>query len=189
MTSQALFYSSVALTPLAGRCVVAEDNKADRYKNDQDSRDHKRHSPRLVRGKSILHKSFVHCRHDKVSNASAEISKAPGERIGRADNILVEEPSGPDLARHKATSEDTNEEPERVQTGGVEHSSSKEGRYCTSKQAAGKGQTRTKAITCWACDEAHNQCGCEGDDVGICDLVGFHAEVASDDVGEKGWEG
>lgn len=188
MTSQTLFDSSVTLTPLASWCVVAEDNKAYRNENDEDTRDHKRHPPRLVRGKTILHQSLVHRRHDKVSDASTEVSKSTGKRIGRTNNILVEESSRPDLAGHKAASEDTNEEPKRVQTGGVENGSSKEGGYCTGEQAASEGQTRAEAITCRAGNEAHDQCGCKGDDVGVCDLVGFHVDIASDDVGEEGRE-
>jgi len=189
VTSQTLFDSSVALAPLASWRVVAADNKAYRYENDEDTRDHKGHPPRLVRGKPILHQSLVHRRHDKVSDASAEVSKSTGKRISRANNILVKESSRPDLTGHKAASEDANEESKRVQTRRVEHGSSKEGWYGTGEQAASERQTRAEAITRWTCNKAHDQCGCKGNDVGVCDLVGFHVDIASDDVGEKGREG
>lgn len=189
VAAKALFNSSVALIPLPRRCVVAEDNEANRYKHDEDTRDHERHPPRLVRGKAIADQGLVHRRHDKVSNTSTEVSESARERIRSANNILVEEARGPDLARHKAASKNTDEKPKRVQTGGIVHGSSEKSGYGAGEQAAGECQARAEVVACRAGDEAHNQCGCEGDDVGVCNLVGLHVDVAGDDVCEKGREG
>lgn len=111
MTPQARFHRSVALIPLASRCILAKDNEADGHKDNQDARDHKRHSPRLVRRQTIVDQSLVHGWHDKISNSSTEVSQPTSQRVRSADNILIEEPRGPDLAGHETSSEDTNEEP------------------------------------------------------------------------------
>lgn len=54
--------------------------------------------------------------HEEVRDATPCITPTAGEGVGRADNILVEEDRGPDLAGHKGATEDTDEEVDCVET-------------------------------------------------------------------------
>lgn len=133
MTPQTLFCSSMSLVPLSSRGILAQQYQTDGDKNDQNSWNNKAHTPGLVTWKPIAHKRLVHSRHDKVSDATTEVSQATCQRICSADDILVEEARCPHLTGHKATTEDTDEEAKCVQARGVVHCTSQESRYRAGK--------------------------------------------------------
>lgn len=86
------------------------------------------------------------CGHQKVCDAASSIAKACSEGVARANNVLVEESGRPNLARHKATAKDTDEETESHETFGVGDCTCKHGRYGASQQAACEGVSRAIEI-------------------------------------------
>lgn len=94
---------------------------------------------------------------DVLGDASASIAPSGREGVGRADNLLVEEPGDPDLARNKGSTQDPDEETERHESVGVGDQSG-QGRWNrASKQQSDKDQARTEAIAERAGDEADEE--------------------------------
>jgi hypothetical protein len=189
MAPQTLLRRSHALVPLARWRVFTEKNKADSHEHNQNPRNNKAHPPRLVTRQPITDKCLVNSRHDKIRNPTTEIPQSTSQRIRSAHDILVKESRGPDLARHEATAQNADEEAQRIQTRGIIHCASKEGRHRTSEQAAGEREPGAEVVTRRAGDEAHDECRSERDNVAVCDFVLFHANISRNDVGEEGREG
>lgn len=189
VSPEALLSSGHPVAPLSCRRVLTQKHDAKSHKDNEDTGHNEAHAPRLVARQSVRHKRLVHSRHDEVSDTTTKITKSASERVRRADNVLVEESGGPYLTRYEATTEDTDEESQRIQTTCVGDSASKEGRDSASKQTPSEGESRAKAVTAGAGDEAYDECCCQCDDVTVGDLIRFHLQVASNDVGEKGWKG
>ena len=53
--------------------------------------------------------------HGEVGDATTCVSEAGGDGVGGANDVLVEEASGPYLARYETAAQDTDEEPEGVE--------------------------------------------------------------------------
>lgn len=67
--------------------------------------------------------------------------------IGRADNLLVKEPSAPDLARDERTTQDTDEETESNEAAGIGDQTGQNCGERTTQQQSDEDQTGTEAIT------------------------------------------
>ena len=61
----------------------------------------------------------IYGRHHEVRDATTRVTPATDQRIRRANDVSVEEASSPHLAGHKCASENTNEEPDGIQTSGI----------------------------------------------------------------------
>ena len=68
-----------------------------------------------------------------LGDTTARVSPTTDKCVCSTDDIPVEEPSGPHLTGHKATTEDTDEEAKCVQARGVVHCTSQESRYRAGK--------------------------------------------------------
>lgn len=89
--------------------------------------------------------------HDEVRDSTAGIAESACQRIGSSNNVLVEKTCAPDLAWHEAAAENTNEETESHEAGGVRNEASHERWDGTSKQACGE-------CVSWANGVAHGAC-------------------------------
>lgn len=84
--------------------------------------------------------------HQKVCDTASSIAEACSERVARANDVLVEEPSRPYLTRHKATAKDTDEETESQETFGVGDRTCKHSGYGASQQTSCKCVSRAIEI-------------------------------------------
>ena len=92
-----------------------------------------------------------------LSDTTTRISKASGERVGSANDPLVEPSSAPDLAGDECTAQDANEE---TQSNQALRARNKTGHNCgkrSGEQKPDKDQARTEAITEWASDESDEE--------------------------------
>ena len=91
-------------------------------------------------------------RHEKVCDASTGIAKTASQRVGSANNVLVEEAGRPYLARDETATKDTDKEAECEQPVDSSDSPSQGGRNGANQKAAGKGVAWAEAIARWASD-------------------------------------
>lgn len=158
MCLKILLNSHVSIGPLAGWCILAEDEEADGYGSDQDERDNECHSPGYMWTQmSVVVQGIIDSRHHKVSNATACISPSSRQSIRCADHVLVEETRGPDLARNKRATKDTDEEAKHIQPGRARNRSSQGSWYCTKQQTCCKGDSGSKAVACGSSYETDNK--------------------------------
>ncbi len=108
-----------SLTPLAIGSVGAkqEQGQASRYESDE--RYEEGETPRRAGKITHVDERVVHGRHDKVGDTATGIAEAAGERVGRPDDVLVEEAGGPNLAGHEGPAQDADEEAASVQATGT----------------------------------------------------------------------
>ncbi len=103
----------MALAPLACGSVWAADEHSNCRERDDDEWHDECHPPCDMSSEMlILNQRVEYSRHQKVGNTASGIAKAPSERIGCPDNVLVKEARSPDLAWHEATTKDTHEKTE-----------------------------------------------------------------------------
>ena len=95
----------------------------------------------------VAHEAIVDGRHDEVGNSAASITKASRQCIGGADNVLVKETSGPDLARHETAAEDTNEKADGHQPRGIFDAAGAESGNGTGNKNAGESLSRSESVT------------------------------------------
>ena len=101
----------MAVCPFAGWGVGAEDEHRGGGGCDDDEGDDEGHAPGDVcREMLLLDKGVEDGGHEEVCDASACVAEAACEGVGCADDVLVEEASGPYLTWNKAAAEDTDEE-------------------------------------------------------------------------------
>ena len=137
---EVLLGGEVAVAPLAGGGVGADQQEGDGGGDDDDEGDNEGDSPRLVRGEArVVDKRVEDCGHQEVCDTTSGVAEACGEGVARANHVLIEESSRPYLAGHKATPEDTDEEPESHETFGVGDGTGKHCGYGASQQAACEG--------------------------------------------------
>ena len=111
--SQILLGGEVAFAPFSCWGVGADQEQSDGDGDDDDEWDNERHSPCLVGSQVLMRNQRVEDGgHQEVCDTATRIAEACGERVARANNVLIKEASRPYLARHKATAKDTNEETE-----------------------------------------------------------------------------
>lgn len=79
------------------------------------------------------------------------------ERIGRANDVLVEETRAPDLAGNKSRAENADEEPAHVQAGGAGDEGSETDGDGAQDQQAAVGIPRAEPVTEGAGEQAHQQ--------------------------------
>jgi hypothetical protein len=89
----------------------------------------------------LLERDFLLC------NSTSGIAPACGQSIGSADDALVKEPCGPDLARHETGAQNSNKEPQSYQAIRACNQPRHGCWYRSSKQYADENQSRTKAVT------------------------------------------
>ena len=92
--------------------------------------------------------------HEEVSNAAAGVAEASSEGVGGADDVLVEEAGGPDLAGDEGAAEDADEEAEGEEAFDVCNGAGEGGGDGACEEAAGEGVAGTEAVTQWAGYEA-----------------------------------
>ena len=63
----------------------------------------------------LCDEGVVNGRHGEIGDASTSVTEAGGDGVGGANDVLVEEASGPYLARYETAAQDTDEEPEGVE--------------------------------------------------------------------------
>lgn len=137
-----------AVFPATKRGVGAEEEQASCDNEDEDTRDNKVDTPGDV-GPLVLvsDEGVVNGRHDEVGNTSTSVTETGSDGVGGTDNVLVEEPSHPYLARNERTTEDTDEETVCVKTSCVLHTSSTESGNGTSNEADSEGPSRSEKVT------------------------------------------
>jgi hypothetical protein len=106
-----------------------------------------------------------------LCDATTRVAPASNQRVGSADDISVEESSGPDLAGNERAPENTDEEPNSVETGGVVRSASERRRDGADEQAADEDETGSKSIAERAGNSSHDQRSRQRDDVRVCDFI------------------
>lgn len=154
--------SLLALRPLAGGAVVAEDEHADGDGNDQDEGDDKGDAPGDVGSQLLVGDERVKDgRHDKVGDAATGVAPAGGQGVGGTDDVLVKEGGGPDLAGDKGTAEDTDEEAQGNEAIGGGDGTGEDGGDGTEEEAAGKGDLGTKVVAGRAGDDSDDEAAME----------------------------
>ena len=184
--------SLVTVGPLACWCVLAAEEKSNGSANDDHTRNDKRHPPSSVLGHVlVLDEGVVDGRHQEVGDSTTSITKTSSERVGSTNNFLVKETSSPYLARYEATTENTNEETDRVKTGRVLDGTCEEGRDGTDNETSSKGPSWSKAITSWTSDKTNEKSSSESNNVGVgnLDLGDLWMKLTSDDICEEWWKG
>lgn len=92
-----------------------------------------------------------------LGDASASIAKSSREGVGCADDLLVEEPGAPDLARNEGSAQDADEEPQCNESVGVGDQAGQGSWNGTGEQQCDEDQARTEAITERTGDEADEE--------------------------------
>lgn len=111
----------VAFGPLAGWAIWAEKDHEDGCGDDEDEWNDEGNSPCIVWSETTAaNERLVDCWHDEVGDSTTGVTPSTSQSVGCTDDILVEETSRPDLARHERTTEDTNEKSNGEKTAGVE---------------------------------------------------------------------
>ena len=76
----------------------------------------------------IVYQWVEDSRHNKVGNPTTGISPSTSQGVCSTNNVLVEEASGPNLARDEGTTKDADEETEDAEACGIVNGPSKCGR-------------------------------------------------------------
>lgn len=148
MSLKVLLHSKMAVAPLPSWCVLAAKDESNGDSSNQDEWNDECDSPCNVSAEVLLaDKRIEDGWHDEEGNPTACVTEASCEGVGCADNVLVEESSGPHLARHKRTTEYTNEKSDSVQACSRRDRASEGSRNGTDKQTPSKCVTRTESIT------------------------------------------
>ena len=111
MLGEILLGAEVTLAPFASWCIWAADQEGSSDRDDADERYDESDTPRdMGREMLIRHQRIENGGHQKVGHSSSSIPETSSEGVGGTDNVLVEEASGPYLARHKRATQNTNKE-------------------------------------------------------------------------------
>lgn len=140
-------------------------------------------------GDTIADERVVDGGHDEVSNTTTSVTKTSSQGVCGSDDVLVEESSGPYLARDERATEYTNEETDGVEASRAGDGTSQESGDSTDEQACCKGDARAKAITCGTSDETNQECCSEGNDIGVGNLMLGELHVFCNDIAEERREG
>ena len=92
------------------------------------------------------------------------------------------------MARHKASTQDSDEETQSIKLMNVVCSAREERRDRANEEASCEGPSRSEAIASRSGHESDEQRSDKGDDVGVLDLDGRKSYVFGDDIVEQWWE-
>lgn len=85
VAAERVFCCGGALAPGAGGRIVAEGKEAEGHEDDEDAWHNEGDAPCFVAGNVlIMHERVVHCWHDEVGYAAAEVAQATCEGVGSA---------------------------------------------------------------------------------------------------------
>ena len=111
VVGEVLLGMEVALGPFARRGVGAEEEHGDGGGGDEDEGHDEGDAPGDVRRQALVQDQAVEDGgHEEVGDAAAGVAEAAGERVGRADDVLIEEARRPYLAGYEGAAEDADEE-------------------------------------------------------------------------------
>ena len=192
MLAKVVLSGLVTVGPLAGWCILTKEKESKGYADDDDTRNNEGYSPSDVLAQVVVgDKGGVDGRHEEVCDTTTSVTETGSERVGGTNNLLVEETSGPYLARHEATTEDTDEETDGVKSSSGLNGASEECRDGANDETSGKGPPWSKAITRWTSNKTNEKSGSQSNDVGVGNLhLGdVWVKLSSNDICEEGWEG
>lgn len=149
----------MAVLPRARGRVGAEGEEADAREDDHDERDDEGEAPRLAGRKAALDERVEDDGHDEVRDAAAGVAEAARQRVGCADNVLVEEARRPHLTRNKRAPEDTDEEAADVEPGGVFDERGEAERDGAEEEEPAKDLAGAELVTQGTGDEADEETG------------------------------
>ena len=96
-------------------------------------------------------------RHHEVCDTTTRVAPTTDQCICCADDISVEEASGPHLTRHKSATQDAHKETDSIEASCIFRSASQSCRDRTEKQAAHEGVPRPEPITQRSSNSAHDE--------------------------------
>lgn len=94
-----------------------------------------------------------------LGDSSTRVAPSRSKGVGCADNLLVEEPSAPDLAGNEGAAQDSNEEPECNQARGRGNETGHGGWNGSTEKKPDEDQTGSEAITEGSGDESYKKSG------------------------------